>query len=353
MPTPQTQMIWNKEYPLPGVTFGRPAITDAPYAGPNTTAWLPFVFETGTNGLPDITPTQASDLAIIPDGFFGPTARIYVRSLIANVHGAVNWSSTSPTAGSVAGVQLKYSTGQPIAVFPYYALCGLAKYKLPANELRIPELFGPNTVTGPVGVPITTFTYVQSTGVVTVGATSFVANYGIGGVARVVDGTGRGQTASVTAVTATTFTVSPAFVGLDATSVIGVEYQSLAAVGSTTSVTLFAGGGTPYVAAQFDTGQYIQAVLGTGLGQPSALASVTTAGVITIQDALTTGFVAATTLTEITNTPNLRGVIDAMIGDEYASIPQGKGITAGVNHYAGTSPLGSNLRMHGCGFVAL
>lgn len=354
MPSPPTQIVFNEEWALPGVAFGRPAILDAPYGGAKN-AVIPFWLETGTSGLPDISVTQAADVALIPDSFLArcPTAKIYVRGFKCDVHGAVNWSSTSSTAGSVAGAKLIYSTGQPIVLLPYYALRGLAKYSLPQSELRIPELFGPATVNGPVGVPITTFTYVAATGVVTVGATSFVANYGIGGVARIADGTGRGQTAIITAVTATTFTVSPAFTGLDATSVIGVEYQSLAVTTDASNVTLFAGGGTPYLAAPFDSGFYMQSVLGTGLGQPTQLASVTTAGAVVLQDALTTAFVAATTLAQITNAPLLRGVIDAMIGDEYASAPAGKGISMSVNHYAGTTPLGSNLRVRAEGFIAL
>lgn len=332
-------------------------LADTSEPGTSITATAPrdaslFKFCTGADGISDITPGQAANITLLPDVQVPAGMRCYLTRLDIDVQGAVNWSVTSPTAGSVPYLAVQDSAGVPAAVLPFNALKGLAELTFPQPDVSIPLLLGPNTVNGPVGTPVTTFTYVAATGVITTAATSFIANIGVGSPARVVDGTGKGQSAFVTACTATTCTVSPAFTGLDATSVIAIDYQGLASYTSTTVMGLFNGGATPFTANVFDNGYNLLGIASNGAGTARPILSSTTAGVLTLAQALNTAMNATTSIVQVTNEPNLNGAVDCCVGDKWATLTLGKGLVAAVNLFTGTSPVGSSVRIYGEGFFA-
>lgn len=307
----------------------------------------------GSNGLiPDVTPGQGSNVTLIADSRVPSNARCYVTEAVFTMQGAANWVSTSPTPGSVPGVLLQDSAGSPIAKLPYNALLGRAQYAFPTDEVVVPLLLGPNTVSSAAGTPIDTFTYVPATGVITMGHTNAVAGYGIGSPIAVVDGTGVGQTAIVTAITATTITVSPPFVGLAADSVIGMEYQTLQTYTSTTDVTLWNGSGTPYTPAQLENRFALVSVLGTGLGQAVPIGSGLNTGELTLGGGFQTHPAQATSLFVVTSRSGMRGAADLSIGRQWANCGLGKGLQVSVNHYGGTSPGGSAVRVHVKGYIA-
>jgi hypothetical protein len=311
----------------------------------------------GTNpyfGVADVTPGQSGNVTLIPDWAVPLGMRCYLTTVGIDVQGYVNWSCTSPTTGAVPYMAIQDSGGVPAVVCPFNSLKGGAELYFPGSDVSIPLVFGPNTVNGPVGTPVTTFTYAASTGVVTVGAASFVANIGVGSPCRVIDGTGKGQSAFVTAVTDTThFTVSPAFTGLDATSVIAVDYQALATYTNTTTMTLFAGGGTPFVANAFDNGYQLMGVNGAGAGTVRTILSSTTAGVLTLAQALNTAMNGTTSLVQVTNNNEFNGAVDCCVGDKWATLTANKGLVAAVNLQSGTSPVGSSVRVYCEGFFAV
>lgn len=309
-----------------------------------------FVCCTGSTTIADATPAQSANITILGDESVPPGMRCYLTCVIMTLEGAVNWSNTSPTAGSIPYLSLQDSAGVPAVMAPFSSLRGLNSYQFPTSSASLPLLLGPGTVNGPGGTPITTFTYVASTGVITAGATSFISTIGIGGIARVVDGTGKGQAAFVTAVTATTATVSPPFTGLDATSVIGFDFQSLQTYTDTTHVTLWAGGGTPYTANILDNGFNVVGILGAGVGQVRGIAANTTAGALTLGSALDTAMNNTTTQVRIANNNEVGGVIDCCVGGVTATLTPNRGLQLAVNNMAGTSPVGSAVRVYVEGF---
>ncbi len=322
----------------------------APYVGAK------FTLSTGDTTLPDATPGQAGNITLIPASECPKNMRPYVTRVDISVNGQVNWSSTAPTAGSVPGLSLQDTAGVPVVVIPYCALKAGASYFLPAGDSPIPLLLGPATVNAAAGTPIDTFTYVESTGVITMAHTGAVANYGIGSPIQVLDGTGAGQAAFVTAITATTITVVPAFTGLGASSVIGMAYQTLQTYTSTAAVVLWAGGATPYNANSLDgyglLGILPNAVPNTvaGLGKP--ITAMSTAGACTIAPVLNAAFTQATTLVQITDQPWLCGVVDVCVDAKTATLTINSGLQLVVNHYAGTAPVGSSVRVHVEGYWA-
>lgn len=301
----------------------------------------------------DITPGQSADVTLIPDYAVPAGMRCYVTRLDIDVQGYVNWSNTSPTAGSIPALYVKGSDGMPIAVMPFTSLKGNAELSFPTPDVTVPLVLGPNTVNGPVGTPVTTFTINAAQTIVTAAAACMVANIGVGGTIRVIDGTGKGCAAVITACTTTTCTFSPAFATtLDATSVVAIDYQTIKTATDTTHSTLQNAAGTPFTANAFDNGYNLVVVGGTGVGQVRPISASTTAGALTLAYAYNTNVDTTTSLVQITNNTELNGAVDCCVADKWATLTAAKGIVASVNNQAGTSPVGSSVRIYMEGFFA-
>jgi hypothetical protein len=305
-------------------------------------------------GIADVTPGQSSNVVLIPDFAVPLGMRCYLTSVGIDVQGYVSWSCSSPTAGAVPYLAIQDSAGVPAVVCPFNSLRGHSELYFPAPDVSVPLVLGPNTVNGPVGTPVTTFSY--AAGVITAGAAVFSATYsvGVGSPCRVIDGTGKGQAGFITAVgSTTTATVTPAFSGLDSTSVIAIDFQALSAYGSTTSVTIQNGGGTPFTSNAFDNGFNVIGISGASAGSVRPISASTTAGQLTLPYALNTAMNTTTTAVYVTNNSELNGAVDCCVADKWATLTASKGIVAAVNLQSGTSPVGSAVRVYCEGFFAV
>ena len=353
MPT-QSTIVKDKLVPLqPTYTNGLPVwYGQAPYKNGDEAAF--FSVCTGTTLVPDATPGQSANVTLIPDSAVPTGMRCYLTEVTFDVLGYVNWSLTSPTAGAVPYLALIDSLGVPGVVCPFNSLKGNADLYFPSPDVDVPLVLGPSTVNGPVGIPVTTFTINTAQTQITAGAAVFVSGLGVGSPIRVIDGTGKGQAAFITAISSTTVcTISPAFATtLDSTSVIAIDYQSLSAYGSTTSITLQNGGGTPFTANAFDNGFNVIGVNGAGVGAVRPISVSTTAGALTLPYALNNAMNTTTTLIQLSNNTELNGAVDCCVGDKWATLSLNRGLQLAVNLQSGTSPLGSACRVYAQGFFA-
>jgi len=341
----------NKEVPFkPRVTRG---FMDLPAGAGNFGLHEACFFEfcTGSTSSPDITPGQTANVTLVNTQDVPLNTRCYLTRVSMAVQGSVSWSATSPTAGSLPSVSLQDGLGCPLVLAPFNAMRAGSMLDFSSSQTAIPLILGPSTVNGAVGTPATTFTYVASTGVLTAGAAVFVLNIGVGGVAKVIGGTGFGQTAIVSAVGSTTScTFLPAFTGLDATSVIGIAYQSIKTATDTSHSTLY--NSTNYTLNAFDNGFNVIGVLGTSTGSVRPISASSTVGALTYGYALNTNFDTTTSLIQVNNNTELNGAVDLCVGDVAPAASLNQGIYAVVNQYLGTTPVGSNVRIYGEGFFA-
>lgn len=312
----------------------------------------------GTSDILDITNTSTTVTAVAasvcPKGM-----RPYVMAAQMQVMGTTGWSNTSPTAGSVPSIYLQDSiSGMPLLAVPFAALDSNAMVMVPQSETRVPIFLGEAALTNIVGAPAATFTYVPSTGVITASATMFVANVGVGSIAEVVKGGGIGQKATITAITATTVTVSPAFTSAVndhasslKDSVIAVHAQTVKTATDTTHSTIQNGGGTGFTANAFDAGLNVMGVIGTGAGQVRQIIANSTAGALTYNGALSTNFDTTTSMLAITDNVGVGEVIQCGMGSfnpvtsnyNYTT-NVGAGLNWVVNDQAGTARVGDNIR---------
>lgn len=299
---------------------------------------------------PDVTPGQASNVTLVPDSSVPLNMRCYVTRVDIDVIGAVNWSNTSPTAGAVPIVTIQDSAGVPVINVPWSGLKGNTTLLFPACDTEAPAIFGPNTVNSTCGTPIDTWTY--SAGTITLNAAYLVAGLGVGGTARIIDGTGKGQAALIATVPSTsTMTISPAFtVAPDATSVLAIDWQAIKTATDTSHSTLY--NNTNYTANSMDNGFNVIVVNGAGAGSVRPISANTTAGAMTYAYALNTNVNTTTSLVQLTTNPDTNGAVDCSVGDKWASTTINKGLQVSVNGQSGTSPVGSSLRIYVEGFFA-
>jgi hypothetical protein len=315
----------------------------------------------GSNGyLSDIAPSVSSTTTLIDPRRCPRGMTPYLTRLDIDVQGAVNWSITSPTTG-IPTLSIQDTSGNPFVVAPFNALKGITELTFPDTETTIPLLLGANTVTGPVGTPVTTATWAAATGLLTAGAAVFPNSQTcmVGTPVSIVDGTGKGQTALVQTSASNSTTVialgTSAFpTPPDATSVFAIWWQPLAAYTDTTHITL-PNSGTPYTANAFDNGYQVLGVFGSGVGTARPILSNTNAGALVLTSALNTPMSATATLTtlsmlQITTDNQLNGAIDLCIGDKCTSAAINTGLQCVVNGQGGTAPLGSSVRLYGEGY---
>lgn len=289
--------------------------------------------------------------------------RPYITRLDIDIQGAVSWGISSPTTGiPYFAITDTSAAANPLVVLPFNSLKGMAELTFPNTETTIPLLLGPSTVGGPVGAPVTTWTWSSSAYTVTAAANVFPnsATCMVGVPVQIVDGTGKGQTALVQTSASNSQTVlylgSSAFpVAPDSTSVLAVWWQPLQAYGSTTSLTVPNGSGTPFTQYAFDNGFNVVGMFGSGSGSVRPISGNTTAGVLSLAYALNNAMSATATLgtltmLQVTTDNQLNGATDMAVGDKWTVSAVNSGLQVVVNGQGGTSPVGSNVRIYGEGY---
>jgi len=326
-----------------------------------------FIASTGNPNTPvfgvaDVSPSQTSNVTLIPQSAVPRNTRMYLTRVDVDSSGFVNWGVTTPTTG-IPYVSIQDTAGAPLLHLPFYALRGGCSIAFPNSDVVAPLTLGPNTVNGPIGTPVTTWTYSATTNLVTAGASVFPASATcmVGVPVSIIDGTGKGQTAIVQTSASNDATHiylgSSAFpTAPDSTSVLAVWWVPLASYTSTTVMAL-PNSGTPYVANSLDNGYFLQCIYGSGVGTARLIASNTNAGAVTLATALNTALSATATLNTLSmvttaNCPGLNGAIDMGVAGRPAAAGIGRGLQVVVNTQGGSSPVGSNIRVHVEGFWA-
>jgi len=361
MPTPST-LFKNKEFALATLySRGNQCLVESASSGGGNFGLRDaayFCVQTGSSDVADITPGQATNVMLVPDDRVPLGCRCYVTRLDVGIQGSISWSCTSPSG--VPYMSLVDSLGFPIAYLPFNAMRGASDYTFPDSAASAPLLLGESSNACAYGAPIATFTYNSSTGVITASAAIFTASAMIGVPVTILDGTGKGQSAIVTANTTTTLTLNLPFTNTVADhsstakdTILAVWYQPLAAYTDTTHVTLSNAAGTPFTANVLDNGYNLLGVYGASSGSVRSIIANTTAGACTLNAALNTAMNTSTTLVHVSNENNLFGAMDMGIGEKWAASSLNKGLQIAVNLQSGTSPLGSAARVFVEGFFAV
>lgn len=308
-----------------------------------------FYAITGSADVPDILPANTVATVLVPANRCPSNRRPYITAFRMVANGNVTWSNTSPTG--IPCVQIQDTAGNLLVSAPFSALEPFTFVTPDASSVLQPGMpLGEAALGG-----IATFTYSAAAKTVTASAAVFVASTLIGTPVQIIDGTGKGGTAWVTANTTTVLTLSNAFPVAPADhastakdSVITVYYQNLSAYTDTTHVTLENGGGTPFAAQQYDA-DWIVGITGAGSGQARMSIANTTAGALTLNGALAVAMNTTTTVVGIAQSPASNGLVDMMTGLLPISA-LATGIQVVVQNFSGTSPLGSPLRVEVIGF---
>lgn len=369
MPTNENTQFQNKNVPV-GLVSAKGSLalrnSSMPTPSPGGYKACEFIRWSGNTDYPDLLPGQSANVTVVSAGECPKGCRPYVTGVVMQLLGCTGWSNTSPTAGSVPSVYLQSSiSGAPALSIPFSALDTNASFAFPAPETRIPIFLGEAASTSLMGAPAATFTYVQSTGVITASATMFVSGVGVGSVVQVLQGGGYGQSAVITGITGTTVTVSPPFTGINdhasvaKDTVLGVHAWTVKTATDTTHSTIQNAAGTPFTANALASGLNAIGVAGTGSGQVVPIIANTTAGALTYGYALAANFDTTTSMLAITDNVGIGEAIQTGISSffpittAYAlSTQTGDGLVWAVNNQAGTSPLGAAVRWGVWGFWA-
>jgi hypothetical protein len=283
----------------------------------------------GTN-IADVIYNQAAAVAIEPAQGCPSNTLPYLQRLELSVNGNTAWASAS---AGVPGIGIEDTLGNPFAFFPLLALTPSSSKRFPTNQTILSQ----NSAV---------VSYVAATGVITFAANTFTTTTLAGVPAKVVAGTGIGQTFFIASNTGTTLT--PALgtfpVALDNTSVVAIYYYAASAATATTiSCTKLAAWPT---VVPLNNGFYVVIVAGTGIGQVRPVVS-NTATAITVATWDTTP--DTTSIFCVTDSPSLWGSVDLGIASQSAIAGLNQGVQAAV---IGTMSAGSPVRLSYEGYWA-